>query len=308
MAGGHFLERARTAKEVDRLLGPAVDGVEELHLLHAEVIVCLDLGEHLFDSRRLCIPTGLGDGHRRRLICQDIDRVLRRRGDVLALRAVQLDPVEALLGHREVAGERPIRRDGERRGLRFVESDPAARRFHGGRHLEADVRAVNGRDIAAWVHGARLQARVGREVVLEDEVLDRREIQHRHGEHRRAHAVGLHEVLGLLVHVEEEAFEAGAFLARDERHALERRARVGADHQRRFDRGEPAERGLDRLVCSPWNLRVARRDVDLVGAGRLGASRDDEQRRQTMAQERRAERHEQRRRASNGSQRRQLTS
>ena len=108
MARRHFGQRLRAAEQVDGLLGAAVHRVEHLHLLHAEVIVGPHFGEDFFDRRGLRVASRLGEAHRRRLIGQHVDRVLRRRVHLLALRAIELDPVEALLVDLEVAGERAV--------------------------------------------------------------------------------------------------------------------------------------------------------------------------------------------------------
>ena len=48
----------------------------------------LHFGEHLLDRARAGVASRLGERHGRRLIVQDVDRVLRRRVDLLAVRAV----------------------------------------------------------------------------------------------------------------------------------------------------------------------------------------------------------------------------
>ena len=107
--GGHFGQRLRAAEQVDRLLGAAVHRVEHLQLLHAEVVVGLHFGEHFFDRARLGVaarlvearPTAPTSDSTSIVYCGDAFTFSR-------VRTFELDLVEALRVHREVAGERAV--------------------------------------------------------------------------------------------------------------------------------------------------------------------------------------------------------
>ena len=106
---------------------------------------------------------------RRRLILDRVDRVLRRRGDLLAARAVELDVVVAVLGDLEAAGQR-CRRPARRAPTAC--RDRAASAPAGVAIVGVDAgRALRCRASAATSPPdfdlLRRQARVGREDVLE---------------------------------------------------------------------------------------------------------------------------------------------
>ena len=83
------------------------------------------------------------------------------------------------------------------------------------------------------------------------------------------------------------------------------RAGARAHHQLTSFDGEAVQLGRDRLIGAARHLGVAGRDFDLVRARRFGAARDDEQRRQAVAEERGAERDEQRGGHGDGAERQQ---
>ena len=157
---------------------------------------------------------------------QHVDRVLRRRVHLFRVRTFELDLVEALRVDGEVAGERAVGFLRQRRRLVLVQQHPAARRRHRRRDLQAHLRALDRGDVAARIDGARLQAGVGGEVVLEHELVDGRQVEHVHLEARRLDAVRHDVVLGRLLDVEQHALERRRVRRRHERHALELTGRI----------------------------------------------------------------------------------
>ena len=98
---------------------------------------------------------------------------------------------------------------------------------------------------------------------------------------RRLDAVRLDVVLGRLLEVEQHALErCRARRAATSGTRSNAPLGVAAHHQRRVARREADQLGLDRLIGAARHLGVARRDLDPVRAGRFGAARDDQQRRQ----------------------------
>ena len=120
----------------------AVDRVEQLHRLHAVVVVGAHFEEEFFDRAGLRVASRLGEADRRRLIVDDVDRVLRRRLHFLAVRPGQLDPVEALTVDGEVAGERAVRLRRERPVAPVAQQNPSRRRGHRRHHLQEDAGAA----------------------------------------------------------------------------------------------------------------------------------------------------------------------
>ena len=92
-----------------------------------------------------------------------------------------------------------------------------------------------------------------------------------------------------------------------ERYALERRARRCAHHERGVFRLEADEPRAHRLIRSPGHVGVARANVDLVRARRLGAAGNDQKRGQPVPQVGGSQNDEQDRRRCHGRQRRQVT-
>src|SRR5207245_5612072 len=105
VAGAHLRPWLRSLEQPDGLVGAAVHRVDELQLPDAEIIVRLRFDEDLLDGRRRRVAAWPGDRHARRLIVEHVDGVLRRGAHVLAVRALELDAVEALAIDREAAGE-----------------------------------------------------------------------------------------------------------------------------------------------------------------------------------------------------------
>jgi hypothetical protein len=95
--------------------------------------------------------------------------------------------------------------------------------------------------------------------------------------------------------MEQHAFERVRLRAGDERDALEGRSGRGAHHHAHVVRAEADEPGAYRLVGAARYLRVAWLHLDAVWRGRFGAPRNDQQRREAVADVRGAERNHQRR-------------
>ena len=97
VAGADLGQPVAPGEQLDRLLRPAVDRVDELEIADAEVVLGGRLDEHFLDRRRGRVAPRLGERDGRRLVGQHVDRVLRRRRHALAGRRLQLDAVEAVL-------------------------------------------------------------------------------------------------------------------------------------------------------------------------------------------------------------------
>ena len=97
---------------------------------------------------------------------------------------VELDPVEAVGLGRERGRQRAVARPRQRDAVLVADHDPSARRGHRRRDGERDVGAGEHRDVAAVLDLARLEAGVGREAVLQIELLHVRELDHLQREHR----------------------------------------------------------------------------------------------------------------------------
>ena len=289
----HLGQCLRTAEQMNGLLGAAIHRVEHLHLLDAVVVVGLHLGEHFFNRAGVRVATWLVEAHRWSLIVEHVDRVLRRRVDLFTRRSDQLDLVEAFVLHGEVGGEGAVGLFRERERFVLVEDHAATGRRHSRRDLQADIGTLDGRNVAAWFDRSWLQPCIGREAVLHCQLVDRRQIDNVHLEGGRANAVRLDVVVGGLLDVEKHTFKMSGFSRGHQRDALEASSGVRAEHQRRFGIGEAQKCRLHVLIHAARKLGVARRDFNLVGAGRLRAPRDDEEGRHAAAQEGRAERNEQ---------------
>ncbi len=285
---GDLGRRLRAVEQPDGLLGAAVHRVDELQVLHRVVVFGLGFDEELLHRRRVGIAPGLRQRHGRRMIGQQVDGVLRRRGDVLAGRTVELDAIEAVLLRRELRRQRAVGVGGERHALVLAHHQASTLRRHGRRDRHLHLGASQHGDVAAVFNRSRLQLRVRREAILEVELLDVRQLDHLQREHRRANARRLDDVVHRLGQVEEHAFVAAA-LGLHHRHALEgRRARL-ARQDRRFGGIEPVHRRVDRLVRALGHRGVARRDVDAIRRRCLDVAGDVEQRRERVAQIRRTE-------------------
>ena len=74
--------------------GAAADRVDQLELRDPEVVLGLDLGEDLLDRGDLGVPPRLEHADERRLVVEDVDRVIGRAGLEAAVGGRELDPVE----------------------------------------------------------------------------------------------------------------------------------------------------------------------------------------------------------------------
>jgi len=306
VAGLHFLQALAGAKELHGLLGAAVHRVEQLHVGDAEVVVGLGFDEDFLDGARRVVATRFDEGHHRRLILQDVDRVLRRRVHLLAVRSCELDFVEALVFDDELARERPIGLRRQPVVARFVHHDLPARRRHRRRDAHPHFGAAQRGDVAADVDFLYGQTRVGGEVILQFQLADGRQVEDRNGVGRRGDAVRLDVVRGALVEVEQYALESPRFGTRDERNALVLRALRGTRHERGILRREADQARGDRLIRSARDLRVSGRDLNRIRTRFRGGAREDQHRRQPVAQIGRSEDHEQERRDGNAGDRRRV--
>ena len=73
-----FGQPVAAVKQLDRLLGGAVHRVDELQIANTEVVFRLRFDVYLLDRGHGCVAAGFRERHRRRLICQHVDRVLRQ--------------------------------------------------------------------------------------------------------------------------------------------------------------------------------------------------------------------------------------
>ena len=266
---------------------PAVDGVHEIQIAHAEIVVRARFDEHFLDRRGGGVAPRLADGDRGRLIRQDVDRVLRRGGHALAGRRVELDPIEPVLVDLERPGQRRGRsafgRRRERAALRVRQHDLPARRLHRRQRAHADFRALEDGDVAAVLDLLRRESRVGREVVFELEPLHVRKLDDLQREDLGADAVGLDEITDRRGEIEQHAFVL-AVVAAEERDALVGGIGRLAHEQRRLLGVEPGQLRGNGLVRAARHGRVAGRDLDAIGGGRQDVARHDEQRRQRVAE------------------------
>ena len=161
--GRHFARRLRAVEQRNHLLGAAVDRVDQLQVLHRIVIVGLRLDEEFLDRRGVGVASGLRQLHGRRQIRQQIDRVLRRRGQPLAVRRVELDAIEAVVRRGEVGRERAVGVRRQRHAFLLAEHHLPALRRHRRRDGQLDVGALEHGDVAAVFDLARLEAGVGRD-------------------------------------------------------------------------------------------------------------------------------------------------
>ena len=169
MAAADFGERF-AAEQIHGLLRAAVDRVVQLQVADAVVVVGARFEEQLLDRRRLRVAARLAEAHHRRLIVDDVDRVLRGRIDFFAVRPGELDLVEALRLDREVSGQRSVRLRGERGRGPIVQHDASAGRLHRRRDAKEHVGAADRGNVACVLDLARRQPRIRGEAVLEIEL------------------------------------------------------------------------------------------------------------------------------------------
>ena len=142
MAGGNLGERLGAAEETHGLLRPAVHRIVQLQLLDAEVVIGARFDEQVFHRARGGVAPRLDERHRRRLIVEDVDRVLRRGVHLFAVRTGELDLVEALTLDLEAARQRPVRLRRQHRGSRVVQQNAAAGRGHRRHDAQEHFRAA----------------------------------------------------------------------------------------------------------------------------------------------------------------------
>jgi hypothetical protein len=102
VTGGHFAGRPRAAKQRNRFFRAAVDRVDELQVLDRVVVVGLRFNEEFFDRRRVGVASGFRQLDGRREIGEQINGVLRRCGEALAFRRIELDAIEAVMLRGEI--------------------------------------------------------------------------------------------------------------------------------------------------------------------------------------------------------------
>ena len=293
VAGAHLLQRFAAAEERDGLLRAAVHRVHHLQLLDPEIVVRLHFGEDFLDGTRARVAPRLAERHGRRLIVEHVNRVLRRGIHLLALGADELDAVEAGLRQFEVARERAVRLDRQRRRAAFLEQNLSAGRLHRRHDVEQHVGAAQRHHITAVLLFAWRQVRVGGEAVLDVELPDGGQIDDLQREMLRLDAIRIDVIDGVPVEAEHHPFEGVRVRRRDERQALELSARV-AHHQRDVLRREAHQLRADRLIAAARDAGVPGQDFDLVRARRFRALRQLQQCREAAPDVCGAERDEER--------------
>ena len=180
---------------------------------------------------------------------------------------------------------------GLRRQAANLLRSPSARRpavvFIVGNTCTLHLGALQHGDVAAVLDLLRLEAGVGREAILELEALHVGHLDDLHREDRRAHAVGLHEVVERRVDVEEQPL-VGAALGARQRQRLELAVRRAARHQVGVFGVEPEQRGRDGLIGPLGHRRVPGRHLDASSAPPPRPAADQEHRAERLADERRA--------------------
>ena len=279
MSGGYLPERAVLAVEQpDGLLGTAVDRIDQIEREEPEVVVGPRLDEHLLDGARRGVAPRLDEHHRRRLIGQHVDGVLRRRRDELAVGPLQVDAVEAILLDHEARRQRAVGRHLQRLPTILVEHEIAAGRRHRRDGPQPDFRVPEHGDVAAVLDDARVESRVGREDVLELELRHVGQVDDVEREPGRLHAGRLDEVVRAGPQIEQQDLEEVGVFHRHQRQRLERRARAAAHEQVDVVGVEPEQPGGDRLVGPARHGGVARQHLDLVRARRLDVADGSQQR------------------------------
>src|SRR6185503_43913 len=296
VTGADFIKGLRPfAEQRDCLLRSAIDGVHEIELAHAVVVLRLRLDEHFFERVRRRIALGLFERHRRRAILDHVDRVLRRCRHILTTRTVELHVVIAVLLYLEAAAERAVRLHRERRGDRRIElqsrtlvrfnlKPPTAGRRRR-RNLEPNLGAGNRRDITADFDLLRSETGVRRVDVLHFYRRDGRQLDDRHRVVRRFHAGGFHVVGHRRLDVEQHAFEFVLLGRRHERQPRELLLVLRLHPDANVIRPEPGQLRHDRLVRSLRDFLVTGRHIDGVGARGFRALREHQKRGRALPQE-----------------------
>ena len=259
----------------------AVDRVDQLEILHAEVVFGVRLDEHFLDRRRGGVAARLGDRHRRRLIGQHVDRVLRRRRHALARRRVELDAVEAVLLGLERRRQRAVgrHRQAAPSACRRTRICPP-RAVIVGMTLDPHFGALEHGDVAAVLDLARREPGVGREVDTRaraaGRTAGRRPSACRSPSARRRPRRSTRSARPGRTACLRTCWPRWV-LAADQRHALERRPRASCGSS--ATPGRPRSRRACAVIV--WSAprgtrRVAGRDLDAVRRRRLDAARDHE--------------------------------
>ena len=254
--------------------GAAVHRVHQLQLLDPEVVVRLHLGEDFLDRARARVASRLAERHRRRLIVEHVDRVLRRGVDLLALRARR-----ARCGRSRAADSVKLPASVPSACTVSGAAPPSLNRicppdvFIVGVMCSSTLGAAQRRDVAAVFVLARRQVRVGGEVVLQLELRDGRQIDDRQ---RVVQATARRSTRRNTP----SACRGGTSCLRTWRHRRWRRAagvrtrgagRCASSTSTSFD-AKPISFALHRLVAAARHAGVPGRDFDLVRARRFGAA------------------------------------
>ena len=289
MAGRNALSGTGAAVEFDRLFGAAVDRVHELQLPHSVVVFGFHLGENFLYCGRLDIPAGLDEGDVGRLVRQHIDQEVRRARDHSTVEALEDDLVHPLALHPKRAPQRAIFSQRERYGIALLDDDRPARHRESGRHAQANLRALERRDIPAVLLDARRQASVSREMVLELELLDVREVGHLDVEDRGSDSARLHHVLRILIQVEEEKEVVSCLVIQVHRPAFPLHLLTASNRDRYPRCIEIVQPRRHLQIGAPCDSRVSREHGDAVRALRRRPTEREEQEGAAGAQERRSE-------------------
>ena len=187
----------------ERFLGLAVDRVHQLHLANAEVIGCLDLDEHFLDVRRPDVTPRLPDRDRGRHVVQRIDDVFDGACDAGSILGGELDAIEAVLAHHELAHQgrvvAPLHRN---RRIPFKDQASGPHR-HRCANADPYARATHRGDVAAILDPLHVETRVGRIAEFEVDLPHGGQVLHRELEDAGADAAALDVVLDVRVEVEE---------------------------------------------------------------------------------------------------------
>jgi len=116
------------ARRAGRLFQPAAHGVHEIETVDAEVILGLCLDVHLLEPRHRAIARRPEDAHRRRLIFQHANEILRLTGTAEPFAVGERNAIRTVLENLERTRERAAveRRQGD--GLTVAERQLARRR------------------------------------------------------------------------------------------------------------------------------------------------------------------------------------
>ena len=149
---------------------------------------------------------------------------------------------------------------------------------------EAHRRAAQHRDVAAVLDLPRLEARVGREHVLEFQPIDERQFGRLDPEDGGPHAGRLDEIVERLAQAEENRLERAIVAAGDHRGALEGRAVAGPREDVHLGGGESGQVRRHGDVRAARHGGVPRLHVDAVRARGLDARHGDQHRERALAQ------------------------